>query len=134
LRKCEPFLNALEYLASANLSELKLMIASARESPLITRRTSLKMILHILKFVGKKEMHLKFKTFWLLVKHDFDSCFSDHVGLNVPSPSIRRMFVHGLRFALGALLPYQSILNVEQALTDKRNLPIDIFVSSWLPR
>lgn len=52
-RRCDNFLNHLEYSAPCNLTELKFMICSSRESPTITRRASLKMQVHILKYIGK---------------------------------------------------------------------------------
>ena len=62
-RRIDHFTSYLEYSISCNLTELKFMIANSKECPMIARKTSLKMFVHILKYVGKLDfIHITDKT------------------------------------------------------------------------
>jgi hypothetical protein len=103
-RRSDQFLNWLAYSDGCNLTELKFMISSSKECPVITRKGSLKIQVYILKFLGKYELHLKWKAFWKLVQDDFDSAFAEHVSCNAPSAAIRAQYTDGLRHAFGPLI------------------------------
>lgn len=100
------------------------MICSSQESPKITSKNSLKMLVHILRFIGKHQLHTKWAAFWSAVKSDFDCSFAAHVSHSPPCPAIRAQFVQGLRFAFEPFLPSECFRAVEAAAAAKDELPV----------
>lgn len=123
-RRVDNFTNYLEHSGPCTLTELKFMICSSRESPTITRKNSLNMLVHILRFIGKHQLHTKWAAFWSTVTSDFDCSFAAHVSHSPPCPAIRAQFVQGLRFAFEPDLPYECFRAVEAAAAAKGELPV----------
>lgn len=124
-RRTDTILSYLEYSAACNLTELKFMISSSREGPTMIRKSSLKVLVHILKYIGKHSLHTKWPAFWKQSSGDFDTTFASHVAMNPPDAAIRAQYVHGLRSAFDTLVPFTNVQKVEDAVAAKNEVPCD---------
>ena len=60
MRKPEKLCTMLEYLDACNIAELKSMVENSLECPPAPRKSSLKMLAHLLKYIGRHKLHEKF--------------------------------------------------------------------------
>jgi hypothetical protein len=100
------------------------MVSASKEGPLISRKTSEKMMAGLLKFIGKLNLHTKWPNFWAKVVEDFDLVYTSFVSAQVSSMGLRSVFIQGHKHALSALVDMANIDIVEAAVAAKVDVPV----------
>lgn len=122
-RKPDALLSYLEYVGKCNLTELKVMINASKESHIVSRRSSEKMLMGLLKFIGKHKLHEQWKNFWAIVSVDFDVTFSSYVAGHMSSSAFRPEFIRGHASALAPFMAMEDLEAVQKALEEGNPVP-----------
>ena len=112
----------MEYVEKCNLTELKVMINASREGPVISKKSSEKMLVGLLRYIGRHELHKVFPSFWKVVSNDFDLVVTTWVAGIVTNHSIKAEFVQSHVSALSPLVDVKTLENVETALAQKKEV------------
>eukprot|EP00969_Alexandrium_andersonii_P297367 13142401-Alexandrium_andersonii.AAC.1 len=66
------------------------MINASREGPVITRKTSQRMLAGLLKYIGQHSLHLTWPNLWVKIKEDFDIAYTSYISSAMASIGIRK--------------------------------------------
>ena len=112
-RTIEPFLQYLEVAPKLDATALLRMVRACGDGPIVNRKQSHAMLLAVLKYIGKHELHLSIPYVWLHIAAGMDSHMTKHFW---SSPLEGVHFADGHMVALSALIDKVALRSVISAL------------------